>query len=255
VSGRDLTLIGVRGMGAIGAGADIAAAVVDAVGAMGHQLASGDVLVVSSTIVSKAENRYVSLRDLTPSSAAKELAATVDKDPRLVELILRESTAIVRAVPGVLIVRHRLGFISANAGIDFSNVDGDEETAILLPADPDGSAEVIRQGLERATGAGPIAVVLADTHGRAFRKGNVGVAIGISGLPALLDLRGEPDFFGRPLQATSIPLADEVATAAGLVSGQAAEGIPVVIVRGLAFDPTGDRAAALSWPPELDLFA
>jgi coenzyme F420-0:L-glutamate ligase/coenzyme F420-1:gamma-L-glutamate ligase len=181
------------------------------------------------------------------------LAALTDKDPRMVELVLRESTAVVRAGPNVLVVRHRLGFVSANAGIDQSNVNGGEDTALLLPLDPDESARQLRERLGELTGVAP-AVVLSDSHGRPFRMGNVGVAVGAAGLPALRDLRGQPDLFGRPLKISLQGLADEIASAANLLSGEGAEGLPVVLLRGLRFTPSDGRAADLVRPPEMDLF-
>jgi coenzyme F420-0:L-glutamate ligase/coenzyme F420-1:gamma-L-glutamate ligase len=218
-------------------------------------LAPRDVVVVASTVVAKAEDRYFTLDDVEPSERAIELAGITHKDPRLVEVVLGESTAISRAAPGVLVVRHRLGFVSANAGIDFSNVGRSGATGLLLPIDPDRSARHLRGDLEAWGGVAPVAVVVSDTHGRAFRKGNVNVAIGVSGLPPIVDERGQPDLFGRTLEATVVPLADQVAVAAGLVTGEAAEGIPVVIVRGIDFELSDAPATDLNWPPESDLFA
>jgi coenzyme F420-0:L-glutamate ligase/coenzyme F420-1:gamma-L-glutamate ligase len=183
----------------------------------------------------------------------QRLAAITGKDPRMVELVVRESTAVVRAAPNVLVVRHRLGFVSANAGIDQSNVDGGEGTALLLPRDPDESARNLRARLSVRTGVAP-AIVLSDSHGRPFRMGNVGVAVGAAGLPALRDLRGQPDLFGRPLKISLQGLADEIASAANLVSGEGAEGLPVVLLRGLRLPPADGRAADLVRPPEQDLF-
>lgn len=201
-------------------------------------LQQGDTLVVSSKIVSKSENRYADLRQVNPSVEALQLAEQSQKDPRIVELVLRESVDVSRVVPNVLIVRHRLGFTSANAGIDQSNTgDFNGNIVLLLPEDPDRSAECIALELEQQMGIRP-SVVISDTHGRPFRLGNINVAIGISDLPPLLDQRGEVDFFGRTLQATVTAFADQVAAAAGLVSGEADEGQPVILVRGL------------SWPPE-----
>lgn len=214
-------------------------------------LEDGDVVVVASKIVSKSEGCIVQLRDIEPSTRALELADVTGKDPRLVELILRESTEVVRAVPGVLLVRHRLGFTSANGAIDASNVGLGDDTVLVLPDDPDASAARLRDGLRAHVG-----VVVADTHGRAFRRGNVGVAIGIAGVVGLDDQRGSTDLFGRVLEATVVPTADLLAAAAGLVTGEAAEGIPVVVVRGAGAnaDP-GGRAADLLRLPEEDLFA
>jgi coenzyme F420-0:L-glutamate ligase/coenzyme F420-1:gamma-L-glutamate ligase len=255
VSGTDVAIIGIPGIPLVTAGDDLPRLIASALEAGAITLAPGDVLVVASTIVSKAEGRFFDLTGVVPSGRAHELAEITGKDPRLVEMVLRESTAVSRAVPGVLIVRHRLGFISANGGIDFSNVGAEGTTGILLPLDPDGSAHAIRTALEERTTCAPLAVVVADTHGRAFRRGNVGVAIGLSGLPAILDERGREDLFGRRLEATIVPFADQVAAAAGLVAGEAAEGLPVVIVRGLRYPVSASSAREIPWAPEEDLFA
>jgi coenzyme F420-0:L-glutamate ligase/coenzyme F420-1:gamma-L-glutamate ligase len=254
VSGTDVSLIAVRGIPMVVPGDDVAELIADAMASSGQQLAPHDVVVVASTIVSKAEGRFFDLDGIVPSARARALAETTTKDPRLVEVVLRESTAVSRAAPNVLVVRHRLGFISANAGIDFSNVGMGPETGLLLPVDPDGSAHSIRERLE-ARGVAPLAVVISDTHGRAFRKGNVNVAIGVAGIAPIIDERGNADLFGRVLQATVVPIADLVAMAASLVTGEAAEGLPVVIVRGLAYPVSGTGASELNWPPESDLFA
>ena len=218
-------------------------------------LVANDVLVVASKIVAKAEKQLVRIAEIEPSAEADRLARVTEKDPRLVELILRESVAISRAAPGVLIVRHRLGFVSANAGIDFSNVGGDDEYALLLPEAPDVSAARLRAGLEEGLAIAPLGIVIADTHGRAFRRGNVGVAIGVAGVTPLVDQRGSHDLFGRELGATIIPLADQLASAAGLVGGEGAEGIPVVVVRGLDLAGAAGSSGELLWSPEEDLFA
>lgn len=242
-----LTLIGIEGVPPVQPGDEVAELI--AKGLAAEPLLDGDVVVVASKIVSKAEGRFVRLADVAPSPRAVELAAVTDKDPRLVELALRESVEVVRAVPGVLLTKHRLGFTSANAGIDRSNVGGADDVVLVLPVDPDASAERIRAAL-----GGKVAVVISDTHGRPFRRGNVGVAIGVAGLPALVDARGTPDLFGRVLEATVIPLADAVAAAAALVTGEAAEGVPAVIVRGLRWDGEPGRASDLVRTPEEDLF-
>lgn len=219
----------------------------------GLTLQTGDALVVTSKIVSKAEGRFVDLRSIVPSEEARTLAETTRKDPQIVELVLRESQMISRTAPNVLVTQHRLGFISANAGIDQSNVDGGENTVLLLPLDPDESARRIRQRLLEATGAA-LGIVISDSHGRPFRMGNVGVAIGVAGMPALLDLRGRDDLFGRKLKISLQPYADLVASAANLLTGEAGEGRPVVHVRGLHFPPIDGRAADLNRPPEMDLY-
>ena len=248
-----MTITGIPGIPLIRPGDDLAGLILGAIRAAGLSLHHGDVLIVTSKIVSKAEGRFVSLATVVPGPEAERLAAVTSKDPRMVELVLRESVGVVRAAPGVLVVRHRLGFVSANAGIDQSNVEGGDETVLLLPANPDQSARRLRDEIESVTRIA-LAVVLSDSHGRPFRMGNVAVAVGVAGLPAVRDLRGQPDLFGRPLRISLQGLADEVAAAANLVSGEGAEGLPVVLVRGLAFEPADGRAADLVRPPEQDLF-
>jgi len=217
-------------------------------------LRDGDVVVVTSKIVSKAEGRIVDLRSVQPSERARDLAAVTDKEPELVELILQESTDVVRAVPGVLLVRHRLGFVSANGAIDRSNADGTEHTALLMPLDPDASAARIHSALRERFGDG-IGVLVTDTHGRPFRKGNIGVAVGIAGFEGIVDLIGTHDLFGRELKATIVPLADEIAAAAALVSGETSEGIPIVVVSGVDLRPGDAGSADLLFPRDRDLFA
>jgi len=215
----------------------------------------GDVFVVAQKIVSKAEGRMVDLATVKPSTAAIELAGKVQKDPRLVELILSESVRVVRTRPGVLIVEHRLGLVMANAGIDQSNVGSpdDPRRALLLPVDPDGSAALLMKRLSQRFGV-PIAVVISDSFGRAWRRGTCGVAIGAAGLPSLMDLRGSPDLFGRELQVSITGHADEIAAAASLVMGQGAEGQPVVIVRGLTWRGPDNAASELVRPAAEDMF-
>ena len=242
------------GMGEIQAADDLAMLLRNALEAAGlWPLQEGDVLVVTQKILSKAEGRMVDLTEVEPGEEALELAEKTRKDPRLVELVLRESSAIVRAVPHVLITRHRLGHVMANSGIDRSNIGpGGHERALLLPLDPDGSAAALSQALESG-GTAP-AVVISDSFGRPWRHGVVGVAIGAAGLPALVDRRGEEDRDGRSLEVTQIALADQIATAAALVTGEGAEGIPAVLMRGLRL-PVGDAPAiALVRPIEEDLF-
>jgi coenzyme F420-0:L-glutamate ligase/coenzyme F420-1:gamma-L-glutamate ligase len=214
-----------------------------------------DVLVVAQKIVSKAEGRVVDLATVEPSAKALTLAAEVDKDPRLVELILSESVRVVRARRNVLIVEHKLGFIMANAGVDQSNVGPSDgaSRALLLPENPDRSAESLRNGLAAATGI-DLAVVINDSFGRAWRQGTAGVAIGVAGLPGLIDLRGRPDLFGRTLEASIIGFADEVAAAASLVMGQADEAAPVVLMRGLRWSAPESAAASIIRSANEDLF-
>ena len=215
----------------------------------------GDVFVLTQKIVSKAEGRMVDLATVKPSTEAIELAGKVQKDPRLVELILSESVRVVRTRPGVLIVEHRLGLVMANAGIDQSNVGSsdDPQRALLLPVDPDGSAVMLRKQLWQRFGV-PIAVIISDSFGRAWRRGTCGVAIGAAGLPSLMDLRGSPDLYGRELQVSVTGHTDEIAAAASLVMGQGAEGQPVVIVRGLTWRGPDNAASELVRPAAEDLF-
>lgn len=215
---------------------------------------ASDVLVVTQKIVSKGEGRFVSLSDVTPSAAASELAAQTGKDPRLVELVLTESTEVVRAARGVLITRHRLGLVMANAGIDRSNSgDVHDDGVLLLPVDPDASAERLSSGLRSILGVAP-AIVISDSFGRPWRLGVVNVAVGSHGLPSLIDRRGELDRDGRPLEMTQIAFADLLASAAGLAMGEAAEGVPAALIRGCNWPATFTPASALVRAREEDLF-
>ena len=213
----------------------------------------GDVLVVAQKIVSKAEGSLVDLAGVTPGEEAKRLAREADKDPRLVEVILRESTRVVRVHRGVLITEHRLGFICANAGVDHSNVGADGEIVSLLPRDPDASARAIREGVRRAFDV-PLAVIVNDTHGRPHREGAVGVCIGAAGLDPLLSLVGRPDRYGYTLRTSVEAVADELAAAATLLQGQCDEGTPAVLIRGLALPDGPGGALRLLRDPERDLF-
>jgi len=251
---RSLALTPLADFPDIGAGGDLVAAIAACLRASGIDVRDGDVLVVAQKIVSKAENRYVDLPRVVPSPRAIELAEITRKDPRLVEVILSESAHVVRAVPEVLIVEHRLGFVVANAGVDQSNLGPDAtERALCLPADPDASAEGLRAGLKREFGVS-LGVIINDSFGRPWRLGTVGVAIGVAGLPAVADMRGRADRYGRTLRATIVALADEIASAASLVMGQADEGQPVVHVAGFASPAPHGRARALLRPPGEDLF-
>lgn len=234
-------------------GDDLPGLILAAASAAGIEWRDQDVLVVAQKIVSKAEGRLVHLPDVTPSPRALELAAVTGKDPRLVEVILGESAAVLRMRPGLLVVEHRLGFVCANAGVDQSNVMGSDDWALLLPLDPGASARRLRDAVRAATGAA-IAVIISDSHGRAWRLGTVGVAIGVAGLHPLTDLRGQLDLAGRPLHITEVGTADEIAAAAGLLMGQAAEGTPVVRVRGAQFKAGEGRLREILRPREEDLF-
>lgn len=249
-----LTLIALPGIPDVQPGDDVGRLLLAALDGAGLAPQDGDVIAVAQKIVSKAEGRLVDLAGVEPGERAHELARQTDKDPRLVELILRESDEVSRVRPGVIIVRHRLGFTSANAGIDRSNVGPEgEERVLLLPVDPDASAHRIRDLFIAERNVAP-GVVITDSHGRPFRLGTVGVAIGVAGLPALWDRRGEADRYGYRLQHTDVGVADEIAAAAGLLMGQAAEGQPAVLIRGLRLPPIDGRATDLVRPKDLDLY-
>ena len=250
---RNLALYGLDGIPEIEQGAPLARLVLAALQRQSLQLETGDVLVVAQKIVSKAEGRTVELSSITPSTQALELAATTHKDPRIVELMLRESREVLRAKPNVLIVEHRLGFVMASAGIDQSNVPGAEDRVLLLPEDPDASAQQLRSELREIAGV-DCSVVINDSFGRAWRNGVTGTAIGVSGIPALVDMRGEPDREGRALQVTQIAVADEIAAAASLVMGQAGEGVPAALVRGFPYERREGSVNELIRPRAEDLF-
>lgn len=221
------------------------------------QVAEGDIFVLAQKIVSKSEGRLVNLTQIDASPAAIQLAQETGKDPRFVELVLRESKSVLRKRAGVLIVEHNLGFICANAGIDHSNVKGSwgdpDDWVLLLPENPDRSADTIRSRLQALFGF-RLGVLVIDSHGRAWRIGTVGVAIGISGIPGLVDLRGKEDLFGYRLQITQVAAADELAAAASLMMGQAAEASPVVHVRGFPYPLRESALGELIRPLDEDLF-
>jgi coenzyme F420-0:L-glutamate ligase / coenzyme F420-1:gamma-L-glutamate ligase len=255
MSSSKLELLAIEGLPVVKPGDDLARLAIDGLARTGLWLASGDVLVIAQKIVSKAEGRMVALADVTPGPRALQLGRETNKDPRLVEVILSESKRIVRSGPNVLIVEHRLGFVMANAGVDQSNVGAQDgiERALLLPLDPDVSAEAMRAALSARFDA-RIGVIINDSFGRAWRLGTVGVALGVAGLPALKDLRGRPDLLGRPLRVSISAFADEIAAAASLLMGQGDEGRPMVIVRGLAWHEPLSGVGALLRSPEEDLF-
>lgn len=257
-----LSLTPVLGIPLIKPGDNLAAIILNALQATGIDLQDGDILALAQKIVSKAEGRLVNLAAVVPSQRALDLSASTEKDPRLLELILQESRSVLRTRPGTIIVEHRLGFVCANAGIDHSNVAGEggiapsgevEEWVLLLPEDPDASAAAIRGSLEQASGK-RLGVIILDSHGRAWRMGTVGVAIGLSGVPGLADLRGWRDLFGYVLRITQVGVADELAAAASLVMGQAAEGTPVVHVRGFPYPLREGSLSELIRPKDQDLF-
>jgi coenzyme F420-0:L-glutamate ligase/coenzyme F420-1:gamma-L-glutamate ligase len=232
-------------------GDDLVALIRNAIAAAGYALASGDTLVVAQKIVSKAENRYVNLNDAVVGEKAAILAAETGKDPRLVQLVLNESVAVLRHRPGVLIVEHRNGYVHANAGIDQSNIEQPTESprALLLPKDPDASAAKLRAGL-----GGNINVIINDTAGRAWRNGVMGFALGTAGFEPVVDLIGHQDMFGNILQITQVAVADELAAAASFVMGQADEATPVVLIRGARLTPSEKNSSSLIRQREHDLF-
>lgn len=249
-----ITIHPLTGIGEVASGTDLAALLAEAILRSDLQLHASDILVVTQKIISKAENRFVDLKTVTPGDEAHRLAAITGKNPRLVELVLAESVAVLRAVPNVLITRHRSGHVMANAGIDRSNTgQTDGETVLLLPQDSDASAAKLALALQQC-GIPISAIVISDSFGRPWRYGVVNVAIGASGFPALLDRRGEPDRNGRPLEVTQIALADMVASAAGLAMGEGAEGVPAVLVRGFQPPPGAVPAAGLVRALDEDLF-
>jgi len=250
-----ISLIPLPGLPLVQPGDDLAALIAHSLAAAGLLLADEDILVVTQKIVSKAENRFVDLKTVQPSPRAVELTSRTQKDPRLVEVMLWDTAEVVRARPGVLIVQHRMGFISANAGVDRSNVaEPGHDVVLRLPADPDASARRLRTSLRELTGAAP-ALLIADSHGRPWREGTVGVAIGVAGLVPVQDLRGQPDLFGYQLQYTTVGFADQIVAAASLVMGQASEGRPVVLVRGLAYTRDEDASTGqILRLREMDLF-
>jgi coenzyme F420-0:L-glutamate ligase/coenzyme F420-1:gamma-L-glutamate ligase len=250
-----LSLLALEGVPEVAPGMALAPLIAAALERHSWALTDDDVLLVCQKVVSKSEGRFVDLATVQVSDRAREVAQRCGKDPRLVEIILRESTDVVRVAPQVLIVRHRLGFVMANAGVDQSNIPDAGSRVLLLPLDPDRSAAELRKQLASAAGASP-AVVITDTFGRPWRQGVCGTAIGVSGLVALLDRRGEKDRFGRELQVTQVAVADGIAAAATLLMGEGAEGFPVVVARGLprALKRDSARAADLLRPLAEDLF-
>ena len=258
--GSELVVRAIAGVPTVEPGDDLYDIVVAALSRAEIDLRDGDVIVLASKVVSRAEDCFVDLGSIKPGDTARTLGQELDKDPRLVELILRESVGISRKTSGALIVRHRLGFVSANAGIDASNAAPGEAPAgsgpwvLTLPRDPDASAAGVRANLGKHYSAN-IAVVITDSWGRPFRRGTVGFALGVAGLPAVWDRRGASDRHGRTLEATESAVADSIAAAADLVAGQADEGRPLTLVRGLAFPPSEETSKALLRDPENDLYA
>jgi coenzyme F420-0:L-glutamate ligase / coenzyme F420-1:gamma-L-glutamate ligase len=247
----DIRIIGLRCPSDITPGADLAAIIVGAAERQGLPFERGDILIVTQKIVSKAEGRLVDLQTVTPSPFAEQIARAQDKDPQLVEVILRETRRVVKMDQRTLITETRHGLVCANAGVDESNVAG-ERTVALLPVDADASARALRQALTDRIGV-DVAVIISDTFGRPWREGFVNVAVGVAGMEPLKDYRGMPDTEGRILQATALAVADELASAAELVMGKLDQ-IPAAIVRGYSYTPGEGAATQLVRPPEKDLF-
>lgn len=250
---RELRCVALPGIPEVRAGDSLSDLLAHAITRAGLTPEPGDIVVLAQKIVSKSEGRTVRLSTVTPSPRARELAKQAHKDPRLMELILCESRTLIRVKPGVIIVEDKRGFIMANAGIDQSNVPGGEDTVLLLPEDPDASARKIRDELRAATGA-DIGVLIIDSFGRAWRNGVTGTAIGVAGMPVLIDKRGDKDREGRVLKVTQVAAADELAAAASLVMGQADEGTPAVLARGFPYALRESATQELLRPREEDLF-
>jgi coenzyme F420-0:L-glutamate ligase/coenzyme F420-1:gamma-L-glutamate ligase len=251
---RELKLFALPDLPLVHAGDDLGALLAQALDRAGLAPRAHDVLVVAQKIVSKAEGRQVALRSVAPSPRAQRLADRTGKDPRLVELILAESRAVLASRPGAIVVEHRLGHVMANAGIDRSNVESSGvESVLLLPVDPDLSAARVRAQLCARFDV-ELGVIVSDSFGRTWRNGTVGVALGVAGVPALRDLRGTPDLFGRRLEVTEVGYADEIAAAASLLMGQAAEATPAILVRGLEWSAVADGVGGLLRGAGTDLF-
>lgn len=253
----NLTLMPLEGLPLVNPGDDLAELIAHTLEKHELSLQDGDVLVIAQKIVSKAEDRLVNLTTVSPSEAALDYARIAEKDPRLVELILSESREVVRVCKGLIIVEHKLGFISANAGVDHSNVSGPwgeaNDWVLLLPENPDASAERIRRQLEERYRC-QLGVLIIDSHGRAWRMGTIGMTIGLSGLPGLVDLRGEADLFDYRLRVTQVAASDELAAGASLMMGQAREGTPVVLARGFPYPLREGSLSELIRRKEFDLF-
>lgn len=234
-------------------GDDLFVQIRDALAAASLQLVDGDLLVIAQKVVSKSESRYADLREVSVSEPAQQLAREVDKDPRLVELILQESRAVLRQRTGVLIVEHRLGYVHANAGIDRSNIDGGEDHVLLLPENPDASAQQLRERIAKELGV-EVAIIINDSAGRAWREGAIGFALGTAGFEPLVDMVGKRDLTGRPMEVTSVAVADELAAAASYLMGQADEGIPVVLISGAKLPSRVLGSSSLVRDPATDLF-
>lgn len=258
MSGFTYTVTAIPNVPLVRPGDDLSRIALDAMRDGRIAIADGDILVLAQKIVSKAEGRQVDLASVVPGTKALEIAASTGKDARLVELILSESQEVMRTRPNLIVVRHRLGLVLANAGIDQSNVGagsgfGGGAQALLLPIDPDRSATLLMNAIRTATGR-QVAVLIIDSLGRAWRMGTTGTAIGVAGIPALLDLRGQPDLNGRRLESSELGFADEIAAAASLAMGQGGEGRPLVLVRGIPPSAPAGVATDLIRPLQMDLF-
>jgi coenzyme F420-0:L-glutamate ligase / coenzyme F420-1:gamma-L-glutamate ligase len=250
---RELRLVALPGMPEIAKGMALAPLLANAIARAGLSLLAGDILVLAQKIISKAEGRIVPLAGVKPSARAQAMAREANKDPRFVELVLQESRGVLRVKPGIIITEHQLGFIMANAGIDQSNLPHADDAVLLLPVDPDASARKLRDALRDTTGV-TIGVLIIDSFGRAWRHGVTGTAIGVAGMPALVDMRGNTDREGRVLKVTQVAAADELAAAASLVMGQADEGTPAVLARGFPYALRDSTIQEVIRPAAEDLF-
>lgn len=253
---KELRLIPVKEIPNIKPGDNVGSIILDIARRHSIKIFHNDIFIITQKIISKSESRLVDLRQVIPSQEAYNLSAVTNKDPRLIQLILDESKEVMRVREGLIIVRHKLGFVCANAGIDHSNtISGDEENnfVLLLPEDPDHSARKIQHMIQSETGK-TIGVMIIDSHGRAWRNGTIGTAIGIAGIPGVVDLRGKKDLFGYTLRSTFVAAADELAAAASLIMGQADESIPCVIARGFPYPLRESRIQELIRSEDKDLF-
>ncbi|MAZ98711.1 MAG: coenzyme F420-0:L-glutamate ligase [Rhodospirillaceae bacterium] len=250
-----INIIALEGVPLVHPGDDLVEIIINALTLSNECLKNDDVLVVAQKIISKAEGRIVALDSVSPSERAEKLAIELGKDPRQIELVLQESREIVRSKPGVVIVEQNLGLVMANAGIDRSNVvqQSDQEYVLLLPVDPDASSNRLREKINKRLGV-KVGIIINDSIGRAWRVGTTGHAIGVAGLPAVIDLRGEKDMFGKELLVSEQAVADELASAASLLQGQASEALPIVVVRGFKSNATNQTAKALIRERDMDMF-
>jgi coenzyme F420-0:L-glutamate ligase/coenzyme F420-1:gamma-L-glutamate ligase len=250
---NSIKIIGIKGLPIVKEGNNLAELLCKAAEKQGTPIQDGDIIVITHVIVSRAEGRILNLDKIKPSEFAKKIAEPYEKDPALVEIVLREAVNIVRMGDGKLITETKQGFVCANSGVDKSNVPG-ERVVALLPANPDISAQKIREEIKNLTGR-DVAVIISDTHGRPLREGEINIAIGVAGLKPIRDRRNEKDLFGYVLRVKQTAIADELASAAELVIGQADEGIPVAIIRGYNYPKSEDaKATELIRPKEKDLF-